>query len=523
MALVSGTEAPPRHRPRIRWEGSPLARRIVALNLVAILALAVGMLVLNPFRDALVLQRERALVAEAELVADVVEASWDGRADPSAILAELDLAGPSVAFVFDGEGRLLGTTRGRGDAAAPRATGLGVPPRRSLVADLVDRVSALPWPAPGDGGTAPLAERLVARGLAGATAVETGLVRDGGAVFAVATPVEIGGRVAGAVALTSGAGEIDALLRGQTARLLELVALAVIVSVALSLCLAATVAAPLSALAAAAREGRARDAGRVDIPDLSARRDEIGRLSVALRGMVGALYDRIDANEQFAADVAHEIRNPLASLRSAVGTLRRVEEAGRRTRLLDVIEHDVRRLDRLLGDISDASRLDRELVRAEEETFDVAALLSGLVAHHGAEARTRGISVSAELPEGGLEITGLEGRLAQVFVNLVTNAVSFCGPGDAVKVRAARRPRAVEITVEDTGPGIPEAALERIFERFYSERPEGQFGNNSGLGLAIARQIVEAHGGRIRAENVAGRATDGGGAAGARFVVTLPA
>jgi len=262
---------------------------------------------------------------------------------------------------------------------------------------------------------------------------------------------------------------------------------------------------------------------RVRIPDLTARPDEIGRLSGAMRGMVAALYDRIESNEQFAADVAHEIKNPLASLRSAVGTLRVAKRDDQRDKLLDVIEHDVRRLDRLVSDISNASRLDSELVKEEEETFNLLKMLGNITEYLGQEARQKGVDFIADLPPEPIIITGLEGRLAQVFVNLITNAVSFCEDGDAVRVWARKRENRVLVVVEDTGPGIPDQALQKIFKRFYSERPPGQFGEHSGLGLAISKQIVEAHGGVIWAENI--RPTDAditSDPLGARFVVGLP-
>ncbi len=239
--------------------------------------------------------------------------------------------------------------------------------------------------------------------------------------------------------------------------------------------------------------------------------------------MVSALYDRIDANEQFAADVAHEIKNPLASLRSAVGSLRMVKKEEHRTKLLDVIEHDVRRLDRLVSDISNASRLDSELVKEEEEEFNLLKMLSNLAEFLGQDAQEKGVDFIADLPDEPIIVAGLEARLAQVFVNLITNAISFCEDGDAIRVWVRKRDSRVLVVVEDTGPGIPDQALSKIFKRFYSERPEGQFGNNSGLGLAISKQIVEAHGGVIWAENI--RPTDADITSeplGARFVVGLP-
>jgi two-component system sensor histidine kinase ChvG len=301
-----------------------------------------------------------------------------------------------------------------------------------------------------------------------------------------------------------------------------------LVSIGLSLVLASTIANPLADLAEAAELGRDRDArraqsGRIRIPDLSARPDEIGRLSRALRGMVKALYSRIDSNEQFAADVAHEIKNPLASLQSAVGTLRMVKRDDQREKLLEVIEHDVRRLDRLVSDISNASRLDAELVKEEEEEFDLLQMLTNLNQYLGEDARAKRIDYITDLPQRPVMIQGLEARLAQVFVNLITNAISFCEEGDAIRVWARRRDNRVLIVVEDTGPGIPEQALAKIFKRFYSQRPDEHFGNNSGLGLAISKQIVEAHGGVVWAENIRPTEADiTSQPLGARFVVGLP-
>jgi len=341
-------------------------------------------------------------------------------------------------------------------------------------------------------------------------------------------PLAPGGRISGAVALSGAAGEIDALVRAEREQMLQIFVIAILVSIGLSLVLASTIANPLSDLAAAAEIGRERNArnfgpGRVRIPDLAARPDEIGRLSVAMRGMVAALYDRIDANEQFAADVAHEIKNPLASLRSAVGTLRVARRDDQRDKLLDIIEHDVRRLDRLVSDISNASRLDSELVKEEEETFDLVRMVSRLADHFEREAADKGVEFIADLPAKPIVIRGLEGRLAQVIVNLIGNALSFCEAGDAVRIWARQRENRVLLVVEDTGPGIPEAALTKVFKRFYSERPEAQFGNHSGLGLAISKQIVEAHGGVIWAENIRPTEADiTSDPIGARFVVGLP-
>ena len=289
-----------------------------------------------------------------------------------------------------------------------------------------------------------LARDLLEKALTGSTTMNASQQPEGGTTFAVATPILREGRVIGVVALTSAAGEIDRLVRYEREQVLQVFVIALLVSIGLSLVLASTIANPLSDLAAAAELGRDRDArrmtpGRVRIPDLTARPDEIGRLSVAMRGMVAALYDRIDANEQFAADVAHEIKNPLASLRSAVASLHLAKRDDQRARLLEIIDHDVRRLDRLVSDISNASRLDSELVKEEEEEFNLLKTLANISEYLGQQASERGVEFITDLPADPILIRGLEARLAQVFVNLIGNAISFCEEGDAVRVWARRR------------------------------------------------------------------------------------
>jgi two-component system sensor histidine kinase ChvG len=291
--------------------------------------------------------------------------------------------------------------------------------------------------------------------------------------------------------------------------------------------LAGTIAGPVRRLAEGAERVRRRIRTRVEIPDFTRRRDEIGHLSGALRDMTGALYSRIEAIESFAADVAHELRNPLTSLRSAVETLPMAKTDANRKRLLDVIEHDVKRLDRLISDISDASRLDAELQRQEVATVDLANLLEALVKAAN-EVHHTDVKVTLTF-EGGnprnFKVPGHDSRLGQVVSNLVDNARSFSPPGGIVRITCRKLKSDVEIVVDDDGPGIRPEALEKIFERFYTDRPEQGFGQNSGLGLSITKQIVEAHGGSIRVENrtvPAGRGEEPH-VLGARFVVRLPA
>ena len=511
---------------------SPLARKIIVFNLMALVILVAGVLFMNPFRDSLVLQREQGLITEAQLIANVMQTAV--QAPGGQLPRSLDQVGigPGVeVFLFESGGALLATGVGR----AREVTGMSSEERSTIITDFLnviwETVSGIVGSDKGrmtvvDGKA--LAEGLYVQALGGETAVNTGRGAAGGTLFSVATPVFSAGQVIGAVVLTSAEGEIDRLVRYEREQVLQMFVIALLVSIGLSLVLASTIANPLSDLAAAAELSRDRDArkmspGRVRIPDLTARPDEIGRLSIAMRGMVTALYDRIDANEQFAADVSHEIKNPLASLQSAVGTLRVAKRDDQRERLIEVIEHDVRRLDRLVSDISNASRLDSELVKEEEEEFNLVKTLSNLTEYLGQQAKGKGVEFITDFPTDAIKVRGLEGRLAQVFVNLITNAVSFCEDGDAVRVWARRRENRVLIVVEDTGPGIPEQALTKVFTRFYSERPESDFGNHSGLGLAISKQIVEAHGGVIWAENI--RPTNADATSdplGARFVVGLP-
>jgi two-component system sensor histidine kinase ChvG len=527
---------------RFSLRSSPLTRKIITFNLIALNILVAGILYLNSSRDSLVLQRANALVSEAELIADVIETQFQPiqsatplsapDVDLQSTLEGLDLRGGIEVFLFDPSKTLLGQIEGQADlttVAGLENDGDG----KTLIGDGLSAIwSFLSSPISIFGSEQQSVEEqlraLVEGSLSGQTQVQDSLGADGSTLFSVATPVVHNGKAVGVVAITSAAGEIDKIVRNERERVLQMFIIATLVSIGLSLVLASTISNPLSELAEAAELGRDKDSrkvnpGRIRIPDLTARPDEIGRLSGALRGMVSALYNRIEGNEQFAADVAHEIKNPLASLRSAVGSLRMVKRDDHKQKLLDVIEHDVRRLDRLVSDISNASRLDAELVKEEEEQFDLVKMLDNLGQYLGEDAGSKGVDFIADLPKTPVEILGLEARLAQVFVNLITNAISFCEDGDAIRVWVRKRESRVLVVVEDTGPGIPDQALSKIFTRFYSQRPEEHFGNNSGLGLAISKQIVEAHGGVIWAENIRPTEADiTSEPLGARFVVGLP-
>ena len=297
--------------------------------------------------------------------------------------------------------------------------------------------------------------------------------------------------------------------------------------VVLSILLAGTIAEPVRRLADAAEAVRRRIRSRVEIPDFTTRRDEIGHLSGTLRGMTDALYSRIEAIESFAADVAHELKNPLTSLRSAVETLPLAKTEVSRARLLSVIEHDVRRLDRLISDISDASRVEAELQRQETGAVDLIKLLTTVVSVANEVRNDSGVKVTLSF-EGSLRsfvLPGHDSRLGQVVDNLIANARSFSPPGGTVRLTCRRLNDEIDITVDDDGPGVRPEALEKIFERFYTDRPHQGFGQNSGLGLSISKQIVEAHGGHLWVENRLGPARDGEPpkVVGARFIVRLPA
>jgi two-component system sensor histidine kinase ChvG len=347
----------------------------------------------------------------------------------------------------------------------------------------------------------------------------------GEVIVSVAVPVQRFRAVRGVLMLSTQGADIDDMVEAERLAIFKVFLIAAGVMVVLSMLLAGTIAGPVRRLADGAERVRRRIRNRVEIPDFTRRKDEIGHLSGALRDMTNALYSRIEAIESFAADVSHELKNPLTSLRSAVETLPMAKTDVNRKRLLEVIEHDVRRLDRLISDISDASRLDAELQRQEAAPVDLAKLLDALVKAANEVRSDVRVTLTFE-GSGGYRVPGHDSRLGQVVSNLIDNARSFSPEGGSVRVTCRRLKSDVEITVVDDGPGIRPDALEKIFERFYTDRPEEQgFGQNSGLGLSISKQIVEAHGGTVRAENRTAPGVAGGEprVLGARFIVRLPA
>ena len=365
-----------------------------------------------------------------------------------------------------------------------------------------------------EGGTDGRVYQEVREALAGQVASAERVDDQNRLVLSVAMPIQRVRAVDGVLFVTTEGGDIDDILRGERLTLIEVCLVAFAVMLLSSLYLAGTIAEPVRRLAAAADRVRQGLAGRDAIPRLPERNDEIGDLAVSLREMTGALYDRIGAIERFAADVAHELKNPLTSLASAIEMLVRAPDDAARQKLMALARADVKRIDRLITDISDASRLDAELSRDVRNPIELSHLLKTVVEIYHVTEISRGLSVNLvdELPPG-VRVLGNDERLGQVFRNLIDNAISFSPDQGVVTVTARAKGQVAEVTVDDCGPGIPPDNLESIFERFYTERPAAHFGKNSGLGLSIARQITQNAGGRIWAENLPG---------GARFVVELP-
>jgi two-component system sensor histidine kinase ChvG len=529
-----------RSRPWRLSPASSLTRRIVFINLIGLGLLVGGVLYLNQFRAGLIELRAQALRTQGEIIAIAVSeaAGLSGDLvdyDPiraNFVLRRLAQPAGVRARLFDRRGRLTGDTRSFSAPGAPVAMRPLPPPGQGPERGMLETLEAL-YGAALDrlGGEMELyreteiagitTESEVYEALRGNAVTAVRANSEGELIVSVALPVQRFKAVMGALVLSTEGGDIDAIVRAERIAILRVFLVALAVSMILSFLLARAIARPLRRLTEAARRSgalndRLIDPSRVHFPDLTRRADEIGYLSGALREMTAALFARLEAIERFAADVAHEIKNPLTSLRSAVQTLRRAQAPEARERLLRVIEHDVRRLDRLVTDISNASRLDAELAREDMGPVDLGQLLSAVAA---VADRSRA-TVAVRIGRAPIVCRGLDGRLGQVFRNLVDNALSFSPAGGRVVASAGPGEEGrVLVTVEDDGPGVPEDRLEQIFERFYSDRPEGEaYGDHSGLGLAISRQIVEAHGGRIWVENRRATAPRG-----ARFVVELPA
>ena len=528
---------------RKRHALSPITRRILAVNVLALAILVAGLLYLGAYRRNLIEAELTALDVQAEMFAGAL---GEGAVGPAAaprerlqtdtsrqMVRRLALAIGTRARLFDGDGTLLADSRRlMGPGGAVQIEELPPPDNDKGVVDaMLALYDGLVKGLPGREELKPYREKAVqrahdyeeaARALAGGQARAVRAGGHTGMILIVAVPVQRYKQVLGALMLSKDGRDINAALTDVRVAILEAFGVALGVTVLLSLYLAGTIARPIRRLALAAERVRSGRGRQTAIPDLAERSDEVGELATALRDMTEALWQRMDAIERFAADVAHEIKNPLTSLGSAVETAARIDNPEQQRRLMTIIQEDVQRLDRLISDIADASRLDTELSHDEAETVDLAPMLAALAEVHQATADGPAPYLHLELPDGpALLVNGVEDRLVQVFRNLLANALSFSPPDGTVTLHAAQVDGWIEIEIDDDGPGLPDGKETAIFERFYSERPEGEkFGTHSGLGLSISKQIVEAHGGTLDAAN---RRHPGGGVAGARFTARLPA
>ncbi|WP_373236930.1 stimulus-sensing domain-containing protein [Cohaesibacter celericrescens] len=553
---------------------SSLTRRIVFLNLAALAVLVLGILYLNQFREGLIDARVTSLLSQGKIIAGAVSASAASEADAITInpdrLLELQ-AGETFTpaddtfgffdFPIDPE-RAAPILRAAISPTDTRAriydvTGNLVIDSRQLHArgilrfDLDDPVQVhdetwrekwdrfISWLRQADlplykelGSTDGRGYPEVALALDGTSASIVRVNDKGRLIVSVAVPIQRTRVIAGALLLSTRDGEIDEIVQAERWGIVRLFLISALVTGTLSILLAGTIAGPVRKLSEAAERVRRGVKDREQIPDFSDRKDEIGQLSKSLRDMTKTLYQRMDAIEAFAADVAHELKNPLTSLRSAVETLPLAKNPDSHERLINIILHDVRRLDRLISDISDASRLDAELARQESETIDLYALLGTIVEIQNEIGSKSDVSVALALgdetddPSVFYRVNGSDSRLGQVFVNLIDNARSFTPEGGQVHVGLARKGGYVVVTVDDDGRGIQAEDVNRVFERFYTDRPEGEdFGQNSGLGLSISQQIIEAYQGTIKASNrLREEESDQEPVVvGARFTVSLPA
>ncbi len=532
MRLAGVQTAEPERRRRF----STLTLRILAPNVLALGVLVGGIFYLDQYRDGLLDAKIAAMQRQAEVIAGALgESALVGPEDrrrlerntSARIIRRLVVPTNARARLYLPNGGLLA------DSRELIAAGRQVQLRYLPPADPSDRLmryinrvydwllprlpSGTPFPPYRErlgSGLEDYPELIVAlRGEVGG-AIRT--LKDETLILTVAVPVQQLRRVVGALLLSADSAEIEEGVRNARLAILQASALALTVTVAMSIFLAGTIAGPVRRLASAADRVRRWRGRRAQIPDLSHRRDEIGDLSAALDEMTAALYGRLDAIEVFAADVAHEIKNPLTSMRSALESLNRTNDEEQKKRLMAVIEQDIRRMDRLISDISNASRIDAELAREESEQVDLTTLLQTLMSMRQLDNGQPSPKFDLCLDPGeSIVINGLPSRLGQVVDNLVGNALSFSPPEGKISLSLRREGQSALLVVEDDGPGIPAGQEEAIFQRFYSQRPAGEaFGQHSGLGLSICRQIVEAHGGTITAQN----RIEGG----ARFTVRLP-
>ena len=519
-------------RQRLPIAGSRLGRLILGLNLLGLMVLVGGTLILNQMGRGLIAARIDSLTTQGEFIANVLEQAAT-RGDPQPVL-EADRARDTLqllfiprsqrARVFDNQGQEITDS----NAIADRVEQHPLPPARKRGEIVPPRRAEKKGPdaAAVDASRAALAAEVRAA-MKGEVVDDLRRTETGARVVSVSIPIQHVEAVLGV--LTLEAGDVDQIIAAQRRDLIPFILIAVAAILGSSLLLNWLIATPILRLARAADRVRLSRARAISLPDIAERDDEVGDLAQSLEAMTSALSGRMDAIERFAADVAHEIKNPLTSIRSAVETLEIAPSAAAKDRLVRILKQDVGRLDRLITDISNASRLDAELSREAPRTVDLGRLLSDIASLYGVGdgGAPEGVQVRMTAPDtfDAFLVHGREGPLGQVFRNLIDNARSFSPPEGAVRIGLLRQRgpagrREVVTTVDDDGPGVPTENLETIFERFYTARPKGAaFGGHSGLGLSIARQIVEAHGGRMSAEN---RTGPDGSILGARFMVALP-
>ena len=533
-----------RHRPGARGRRfSRLTLRILAIGIFPLATIFGGLMYLGVYERSLVDGRLLALGTEARMIAGALGETAVPPGDPETTEIEIETARKVLrrlvrptrvrARLFARDGALIADSRAlleRGGAVRQEALPPPAGPSRVLrvLGDVYDWFFFLL--SQGRDRAAVYREKPyesaadydeVRRALGGEDGSMVRVSDRDRLILSFAIPVQHFKNVYGALMLSISSAEIDRSVREVRQDIVQVFGIVFVLSLLLSFYLARAISQPIARLAAAADRMRRLRTQSVTIPTFPDRRDEIGDLSAALNDLTTELFDRMDAIERFAADVSHELKNPLSSLRSAVETASRIDDAEKQKRLMAVIEQDVDRLDRLITDIANASRLDAELARLAPGPVDLRQLLQTLAEVYRTTAKDGAPDIRLDLPQrGSLVAQAVEDRLVQVLRNLIANAISFTAPAGVIRISAAAEKSSVTVTVEDEGPGIAPGKEEEIFERFYSERPAGEaFGQHSGLGLSISRQIVEAVGGDLRAENIA---SPDGAVLGARFTITLP-
>ena len=511
---------------------------------MALGVLVAGFFYLDHYQRDLMHAKLDSLAREATLLAATFGANAAGQGDAAearldrtaveALVRRLNFTADTRAVLFDSDGTLAVDSRQLPMATVhttelpPPEAGRGFLARMAhtayewIAARLPPHTTVPLYSEPKEPRAADFPKVLGAlKGIAGRAMHRT---EDARLVAIVAVPIQPFRRVQGALLLVADASDVSEGVRTARFTILQAFSIALAITVLLSLYFAGTIARPVRRLARAAERVRAGGGRKVTIPDFTARNDEIGRLSAALREMTDALWVRMDAIERFAADVAHEVKNPLSSLLTAVDTARRVDDEAKREQLLALVGEDVKRLDRLLSQIADASRIDTELARAQLGPIDLGAMLATIAEMQGAAAGADETSATIRVDiegDGPFLVLGVEDRLAQVLQNLIGNARSFSPPQGTIALGLRREDAWISVSVEDDGPGVPAGMEEAIFRRFYTFRPESEaFGTHSGLGLSISRQIAEVHGGRLTCRNRVDRA---GRPCGACFLLELPA